>query len=113
MLPQPEAPSNSSSPEVKNGFSLSHPSTSSEDGSKSPYSLSEEVVYVYLMPTVSAVGIVGNVAVAALLVASTREEATVGGKRRAKRFSGYMYEYMKGIAILDTLYLIFSIQVVQ
>ena len=106
LLRQPEVVDinfTASSSSVRDVFRVNRPYSDT----KEPYTLSEKVVYVYLIPSVATVGILGNLAVAVLLMASKTDEAG----RRVKRFSGFMYEYMKGIAVLDTLYLVFSLQV--
>lgn len=57
------------------------------------------VVYEILLPLISTIGIIGNLAVFAVL------------RRNDKKFSGFMYSYMRGLAITDTIYLLFCIQV--
>ena len=97
-----------SSPTAQDSFGINRPS---EPAAHDPYTFAEEVVYVYLVPSVSAVGIVGNLSMVALLVFSRRMPDVASMRRPKRRFSGFMYDYVKGMAVLDTLYLIFSIQV--
>ncbi len=57
-----------------------------------------QVIYVYLMPSISAVGVLGNVAVITIL-----------GQR--KKFGGSpMFVYMRGMAVTDISYLLSCMQ---
>ena len=58
------------------------------------------VTYSIVIPSFCIAGIFGNLLSLYILSANTK-------------FKGFMYTYMKGLAITDTLYLIFDLQVLS
>ena len=58
------------------------------------------ITYAYVIPLLSSAGIFGNML--SLFILNSN-----------KNFRGFMYTYMKGLAITDTLYLISVLQVIS
>ena len=69
-----------------------------------PLNISSEsgirITYAYVIPVLSSAGIFGNMLSLVILNSN-------------KNFRGFMYTYMKGLAVTDTLYLISVLQVTQ
>ena len=66
------------------------------------------VTYKYIMPLISAVGLIGNVL--NLVVLTSRELHTAARGQRVSQRSKSMFTFMKALAISDILFMVMNIQ---